>query len=75
MSSENYLPVASSNIQEARRHDGDVLVKFRSGAIYRYYGIPDALWAEFKGTFQTEESTGKFLNEKIKGKYKHERLG
>ncbi len=45
--------------------DQTMLVWFKSGRMYRYEGIPMALWAEFRAA----ESAGRFFNAHIRGQY------
>ncbi|TET43042.1 MAG: KTSC domain-containing protein [Dehalococcoidia bacterium] len=45
-------------------------VKFRSGAEYVYNEVPPAVYQEFLDS----DSKGKFLNERIKGRYNYARV-
>jgi len=45
-------------------------VKFRSGAEYVYNEVPPAVYQEFLDA----DSKGKFLNERIKGRYYYARV-
>jgi hypothetical protein len=41
---------------------------YRSGRIYRYYGVPREVYEELLAA----ESAGKYLNEVIRNRYEHE---
>lgn len=41
-------------------------VEFQSGAIYRYFGVPKSEWKSFREA----SSKGKYLNERIKNRYR-----
>jgi len=57
--------VKSSNI-ESVGYDGDLHVRFKGGdKIYVYADVPAELHAEL----MRAESAGRFLNQRIKGKY------
>ena len=63
---------SSTNIKEVGFDPttSELQVRFRSGATYRYVGIPESLWQQFKET----GFSGRFLNTDIKGLYEYERL-
>ena len=48
----------------------ELIVHFRSGASYKYYHFPEDKWEEVKSA----PSTGKYVNEQIKGKYESVRV-
>ena len=62
----------STNIQEVGFDPttNELQVRFRSGATYRYVGVPKELWESFKET----GFSGRFLNTDIKGVYDYERI-
>lgn len=66
------VAVASSSLvsigfaREARTLE----IEFRSGAIYRYLGVPAKVFAEF----QKAESKGRYFAESIRGKYDFQRI-
>ena len=43
----------------------ELFVEFRGGSLYRYSGVPKVIFEGLKAT----ESFGRFLNQKVKGKY------
>lgn len=45
-------------------------VEFRSGAIYRYFAVPLAIFEEFKRA----ESKGRYFAQSIRGKYQFQRV-
>lgn len=46
-------------------------VEFKSGAVWQYYNVPEAVWHEFYGS----ESKGKYFSREIKGKYAESQVG
>ena len=60
-------PVNSSNVKEVgyKRDDNTLRVKFKSGASYDYFHVPEKLHRQMMGS----QSKGKFLNENIKKNY------
>jgi hypothetical protein len=62
-----FTEVESSNLS-AVAYDGiDTLhVRFKSGDLYEYKGVTPELYGNFAATFDSEESTGSFLNLNIK---------
>jgi len=48
----------------------ELQVVFRSGAAYRYVGVPQEIYDEFKGV----GFSGRFLNSTIKNAYPYERI-
>lgn len=65
METLNWVPVESSNIQEAAhdKQSGALFTKFSTGAVYRY--SPDFGQQEFDA-FMKAPSKGEFLNKVIK---------
>lgn len=64
-------PVESSQI-ESIGHDGTHLhVKFKSGGTYRYEDVPVEKFEAAKSA----ESIGRFLNQHVKGKHAHTKIG
>ncbi len=65
-----FRSVISSNIKGIA-HDGeDLYVEFNNGSRYKYFGVPDSVYQEFINT----ASPGTFLNDNIKGAYRHQRV-
>lgn len=61
------IAVKSSNVAEIGYDEGrqELFVRFHSGALYRYDGVPLSVWVDFKAA----ESLGVFLNKRIKTTY------
>ena len=62
----------SSNIDSVG-YDPETLelqVRFRSGAVYRYAGVPGDVYEEFKAV----NFSGRFLNASIKHSFEYERI-
>lgn len=62
--------VKSSNVKAVGYATGSLLVRFGSGAIYRYKGVPQSVYdglmaAESKGKFMSAEVYGRFEYAKI----------
>jgi len=59
-------PIAgSSNIRSIGFEDGTLEIEFRSGAVYRYEGVPEQVYLDLVAS----ESVGQFFAEFIKGRY------
>ena len=64
----HFEPVLSSFIDGAH-YDATsktMRVKFKSGKEYEYANVPSESYGDFAKTFQSKESSGKFLNSKLK---------
>jgi len=59
--------VASSNIAHAGHEDDTLFLKFNSGAVYKYPGVP----ADIYHALVTAESAGKFFHREIRSKFPH----
>lgn len=71
------VPVTSSNIAsvgyeagEGEEPDGTLEIEFRSGHLYAYEAVPEALYRELL----TADSPGKFARENIIGSFESKRL-
>jgi len=63
----------STNIEKVG-YDTDTMelqVEFRSGAVYRYAGVPQDIYEDFKSV----GFSGRYLNSTIKHSYAYERIG
>lgn len=72
MSVETYLPLYSSNIEQAV-YDGDaseLIVTFKSGDEYRYTGVP----VEVYNGLKKARSAGEYFARQIKGLYPYEEV-
>jgi uncharacterized protein len=74
----NKMKVASVNEKDSSvvrswNYDYDLetlTVRFKSGAVYEYYDVPEGLYHEFVHA----DSLGEFLNSEIKGVYPYSRI-
>ncbi|MCH7799045.1 MAG: KTSC domain-containing protein [Planctomycetes bacterium] len=64
-----WTEMESSNIAAMKYENGDLLVRFNNGGVYKYMNVPGDVVVEFK----MSESAGKFLNSTIK-KYDCEKV-
>jgi len=46
-------------------------VEFRSGAVYRYFGVPDTVHRDFMAA----ESKGRFFTQRIRGAFRFAKIG
>jgi hypothetical protein len=72
VTSGKWVLVKSSNLQRIvyNRHQQELRVEFKSGAIYRYDGVPRRIAKEMF----TASSMGRYLHNRIKGKYPYAML-
>ena len=65
---EDEIPVESSNLKTIwyDRYTSELYVRFKSGVLYRYTGVPLGKW---QGLKEAVESHGKYLNLHIRGYY------
>ena len=63
-----FVEVESSNVKAIAKDGDDLLVKFNSGAVYRYTGASK----EYQPMLDAE-SKGKFFNANVKEKYAFEK--
>ena len=66
------IPVASSSILSIGfvKATGVLEVEFQSGSIYRYFGVPQTAFEEFKRA----ESKGRYFTQYIRGNYEFRRV-
>lgn len=70
MSHPTMTGVNSSNI-ESLGHDGsDTWIRFKSGGLYRYSGVPENVHQDFVAA----DSKGSFFRQHLAGKYKHSKV-
>ena len=67
---EDWEKVKSSNIEAVKYEDGDLFVKFKTGAVYKYRGVSRSMVEELVAA----PSAGKFFAEFIKNDYSYERI-
>jgi hypothetical protein len=65
--------VSSSNVRSIGYDPASqtLEVEFVDGAVYQYYGVPEAIFT----AFMQEASKGQFLNTYIKNQYGYSRIG
>lgn len=62
--------VKSSNVKAVGYAGGNLLVKFGSGAVYKYLEVPQSVYDGLIGA----ESKGRFLGAEVYGKYRYLRI-
>ena len=62
--------VISSNLSSIGYEDGNLIVKFHNGGLYRYYDVPVGIYNDLMGA----PSKGQYLHYKIKGRYRYSRI-
>lgn len=67
----NMIPVTSSNISSIGYENGTLYVKFNSGGLYTYSGVPES---EYRA-LMSAPSHGKYLAAYIKNSYPYTRIG
>ena len=68
----NRTPVESSNIADVGYDEASMTLEvgFKSGAVYQYFDVPQAVYQEFMNS----SSKGIFLNTSIKNNYRYAKL-
>ena len=67
----NMIPVASSNIYSVGYDDDILYVRFHSGGLYAYFGVPEYVYSNMLHA----PSKGKYLHAHVKGHYRYQRIG
>lgn len=67
----NMTPVSSSNIASIGYEGSTLYVRFNSGALYAYYGVPQSVY----NGLMSASSRGKFLATYVKGSYRYQQIG
>jgi hypothetical protein len=62
--------VESTSIAAIGHEDGVLEVEFRNGGVYRYHGVPKAVFARLLAA----ESKGRFFNRRVRDAYRCERV-
>jgi hypothetical protein len=65
---KDLTPIASSNLDGAK-YDATsktLTLKFKSGGVYEYAGVPSDVYESFAATFQTKDSSGRHFQKHIK---------
>lgn len=63
-----WIDIKSTNLNRVSYYEDDLYVEFSSGAQYRYFNVPQDVFA----AMLVSDSPGRFLNIEVKGKYTHE---
>jgi hypothetical protein len=64
------VPTASSSVASIGYSPGTLEVQFRSGAVYRFFEVPRAIYESFLAA----PSKGAFFNESVKGRFGYARV-
>lgn len=67
----NMIPVSSSNISSIGYEGTTLYVRFNSGGLYAYYGVP----ASEYNALMSASSHGSYLAANIKRSYRYEKIG
>lgn len=62
--------VASSNITSVGWENDVLEVEFKTGQVYKYFGVP----TDVAESLKTADSVGQFFNSKIRGAYKFKKV-
>lgn len=67
-------PVASTNLAEVGYDAAskELRISFQSGALYRYFGVPEGV---YEGFLSGQLSAGDHFKAAVKGVYAYERIG
>lgn len=64
-------PVRSSDLSSVGYENGTLYIKFNSGGLYAYSGVPDSVFNDL----MSAASHGKYFHENIKNNYPYNRIG
>jgi hypothetical protein len=64
------VPVESSVIDSVGYENEVLEIRFKSDALYRYFGVPSQVWLDLLEA----DSKGSFFNRRIRDAYRYERL-
>lgn len=62
--------VVSSNVDALGYSLGNLLVRFKTGGVYSYAGVPFRIFDELRNA----DSVGQYLNKQVKGVYPYTKL-
>ena len=65
------LPVASSNIDSVGYENRILHIRFRSGDLYEYYGVPQSVYLGLLSA----SSVGQYFHSQVKGRYEYRQIG
>lgn len=66
----NMIPVDSSDLESVGYENGTLYVRFHSGGIYSYSGVPERVYYDLMNA----ASKGKYFSAYIKNSYPYQRL-
>ena len=67
---KNHIFLHSKNIAEAEYHEGVLTLCFKSGHVYRYFGVPEYVFHELC----IAPSAGHYFRENIREEYDSEKI-
>lgn len=67
----NMIPVSSSDLKSVGYENGTLYIRFWSGGLYSYAGVPESVYA----ALMQAPSHGKFFHAHIKNVYPYSRIG
>lgn len=65
------IPVDSSDLQSVGYENGTLLIKFHSGGVYSYSGVPYSIYQNL----MVADSCGRFFRAFIEGYYPYVKIG
>ena len=65
----SFVPVSSSNLSAVSYADGVHAIRFKSGGVYRYFGVPETVYRDLLAA----PSKGRYFARYIKNIYPFER--
>lgn len=67
----NMQPVSSSDINSVGYEGGILYIRFNSGGLYQYSGVPEYVYR----SLMAAPSHGRYFHSFVKGRYPHARIG
>lgn len=67
----NMIPVSSSDIASIGYENGTLHIRFRSGGLYAYFGVPQSVYSDLMNA----PSKGQYFHAHIRGRYGDRRIG
>jgi len=70
-----YTPASGTTIMINYSFNSQILeVEYTGGRVYHYYRVDAGVWEEYKSAIQTGNSSGTFVNRRIKPFYKGDEI-
>lgn len=66
----NMIPVSSSDLESVGYENETLYIRFHSGGLYQYAGVPDRVYREL----MSAASHGRYFHSFIKGNYPYQRI-